>query len=172
MRPISLPIVTSRLKLRPLTRDDLHPVFKILSDRETVAGRSFAKRTVQESDAWLLKRQMDQLEHGISMWAVDHKRIGLIGLCGFFIHGKELEIGYVIKFDYQGQGFGAEAASAALAAACDAGWPVFATIRPSNATSIRVAEKIGLARSDGEQMADLAMYRASLPLTALNVTDR
>ena len=85
------------------------------------------------------------------MWGIE--RAGeLIGFCGFVPAGQaDLELGCVIHHEHQGRGLASEATIATVAAK-RVGLSVFATIRPSNLTSVRVSEKAGLQRT-GEVIA-------------------
>lgn len=90
--------------------------------------------------------------HGLSMWAVELLESSeMVGLCGFFPHKQsdEIEIGYVIKACSWGKGYASEAAVAAVDAVHAAGILIYATIRPGNLGSIRVAERVGL-KADGQ----------------------
>src|SRR5204863_427658 len=80
---------------------------------------------------------------GYGMYVVADRDETVVGFCGFIPRGDRLELGWVVRKPYRGLGFATEAADAAFATARDRG--VFAAIRPDNAASIRVAEKIGLA---------------------------
>lgn len=84
---------------------------------------------------------------GLTMWAVERYLDGLlVGACGLFPQDDQLELAYIIDHRYRRQGYAAEAASAAVAVgrAVRPGWRIYATIRPDNAGSIRVAEIVGL----------------------------
>lgn len=63
------------------------------------------------------------------------------------------ELGYVVREDHWGHGYGTEAARAALEAAPMLGRRVYATIRSANAPSLAVARKIGLVHR-GETIDD------------------
>lgn len=150
MRPRMAPLFTERLTIRPLRLDDLQSVFSILSCGKTSGGHIFEKKTVDEARSWLQKRIRDEEQHGFSMWAVETRAGQVIGFCGFFKHTDGLELGYIIKHEFQNQGFALEAVRASIDAAVAGGYRVFATIRPSNPASIRVAEKAGLRRCPDE----------------------
>ncbi|MEL6996826.1 MAG: GNAT family N-acetyltransferase [Pseudomonadota bacterium] len=147
--------------LRALKAEDLDSVFDILSDPKTVSGRSFKKDTTEQAHNWLSKRNADETKLGYGMWAVEKNPDGVISLCGFFEHDAGVEVGYVVKFEFQGHGFGTEAASAAIIAAKNVGLNVFATTRPSNIASAKVAEENGLVRTGGRiaTCPELDVYR-------------
>jgi RimJ/RimL family protein N-acetyltransferase len=61
--------------------------------------------------------------------------------------GSEIELGYVLASEWT-QGYATEA-SAAVTAALEAGFWIYATIRSTNSASLRVADKLG-HRPDGQ----------------------
>ena len=99
------------------------------------------------------------------MWAVEVLATGeMVGLCGFFPHdgAEETEVGYVIKAPLWGRGYATEATQAAVASALLAGLPLYATIRPWNTGSIRVAERAGLWLDERieDDRGQLLVYRS------------
>lgn len=145
------PIETARLLLRPLTDEDLESVFRILGDPVTTAGVSFGLATREQAQQYLARRRSQEQDLGFSMWAMQSAEANdLIGLCGFSPHdGDEIELGYVVRASEWNQGYATEAASAAVTAALEAGFRIYATIRSTNDASLRVADKLGL-RPDGQ----------------------
>jgi RimJ/RimL family protein N-acetyltransferase len=82
------------------------------------------------------------------MRAVEDHSGQMIGLCGLFPRAsKKAELAYMVKFEFQRKGFGREAVSAIVDQAHAAGLEVFATIRPGNSASQKVAEAAGLVKS-------------------------
>ncbi len=140
-------------------------VFDILSDEETTARVSWRQTSRESASAWLRKRMAAEAEHGLSMWAVEMlKNRELIGLCGFLPRPKDddLELGFVIKACYWGNGYATEAVRAAVGAVVGEERRVYATIRPWNVGSIVVAERAGL-KPDGElqdERGTLIVYRS------------
>lgn len=144
------PIHTQRLVLRALTVDDTDAVFAILGHQPTVANVSFGHTTRAATERYLARRIRDEEDLGFSMWAVQLLgSAALVGLCGFCATDQpmQVELGYVIHADHWGNGYGAEAAGAAVGAAGDHGYDVIATIRPTNKRSLSVAARIGLTRT-------------------------
>ena len=135
---------TDSLTLRPPDMSDAHSAFDVLGCRQTTKGRSFAKNTFGEAKGWLSKRIADRENDGFGWWVIETKDQQAVGFCGFFLRNDELELGYVIKATYQRNGYGREAVEAALAFANLSGFDVYATIRPSNAPSKKVAEQCGM----------------------------
>jgi RimJ/RimL family protein N-acetyltransferase len=137
-------IHTDRLTLRPLEMNDAKSAFEILGCRKTTNGRSFAKETYGEAQVWLSKRVNEWSIDGFGWWAVETQKQQVIGFCGFFLREHVLELGYVIKAEFQGKGYGSEAVGVALSFARSAELSVYATIRPSNVQSKKVAESCGM----------------------------
>lgn len=160
-----VPLSTRRLLLRGLVPGDLDAVFSILGDEETAAGMSWRLRDRTSAAHWLAKRIATEREADLSMWGIESLSAGeLIGLCGFFPHAgeAEVELGYVVKAPWWGDGYATEAAQAAVGAAVQAGHRVYATIRTWNNASMVVAVRAGL-QVDGEVRDDrgtLIIYRS------------
>lgn len=150
---VDLPLVTVRLLLREWTQDDVDAAYALLGDAATM-GRMRSGRADSRDDAavWVSRRMEQQAEHGLTMWAVERRiHSGVIAACGLFPHDDGLELGYIVDHRHVGNGYATEAARAV----CDAARNerpderIFATIRPHNAGSIRVAENLGF-RLGGE----------------------
>ncbi len=98
------------------------------------------------------------------MWAVDRRADDvLVGTCGVFPQETELELAYIISHKHRGKCYAVEAAGLVLDALREASieMPVYATIRPGNYASRRVAEGLGL-RCTAEHTDDrgpLLVYR-------------
>jgi RimJ/RimL family protein N-acetyltransferase len=153
---------SERLLLRPLCLTDLDAVFAILGDAETTAAVSWRQPSRESAAVWLARRLDDQRECGVSMWGVElHSTRQLVGLCGFFPrHVSRWELGYVLHARHWGQGLATEAVSLAVEHARGLGQAIFATIRASNVTSRRVAERAGfrLSKSEPEAPGELLLY--------------
>jgi RimJ/RimL family protein N-acetyltransferase len=97
------------------------------------------------------------------MWAVERRGDDvLVGACGLFPHTDRLELGYIIDHRYRRQGYAVEAARAAVACAqaVRPGRRIYATIRPENEWSLRVAGAVGLVRtgSVADEHGELLVY--------------
>lgn len=160
-----VPLSTKRLRLRGLEQADLEAVHGILGDDEATAHVSWRQPSRASTSEWLEKRIAAERDCGLSMWGIERSNSGeLIGLCGFFPRADEpeIELGYVVKASSWGDGYGTEAVRAAVGAVTQAGYRVYATIRPWNVASIIVAKRAGL-HADGEVRDDrgtLVIYRA------------
>lgn len=109
---------------------------------------------------------------GFGHWALEELRSGeLVGRAGLY-HPPDwpgMEVGWTVAREHWGKGYAPEAARAACEWAHGAlgARRVLSLILPSNAQSIRVAEKLGL-RHEGEHSARgfvVNVYGADLPLT-------
>jgi [ribosomal protein S5]-alanine N-acetyltransferase len=144
-----VPITTDRLRIRALTKEDLVRVFSILGDDTTTATVSWRQPSLDSCRGWLERRIENEAQLVYSFWGVERLHdISLIGPTGYFPHGEELELGYVIRADNWGHGYATEAARAALEASRLIGRRVYATIRSTNVPSLAVAGKIGLVRQE------------------------
>ena len=145
-------VITERLFLRPFHILDAEAMHRVFGDPEVMRFGDGAQ-TKEWVDAWLqtcLERYYQTW--GFGPYAVVEKQFqNVIGYCGLFIfpdiNGKpEVEIGYRLARFAWGQGFATEAASAVRDYAFDVlGLKrLIAMIDPSNLSSIRVAQKIGM----------------------------
>ena len=142
-------IFTARLRLRAFEERDLNAYAAIVSD-ETVTRYLGDGRPLSRADAW---RQMAIFNghwtlRGFGIWAVEHRVSGtFMGRIGcFYPEGwPAFEIGYVLGSQFWGGGYATEGASAALDFARTVCQPdrIVSLIRPENAGSIRVAERLG-----------------------------
>lgn len=145
-RPL-VPIITSRLKVRELSKDDLEPVFDTLRP-ETLGGRVFEKTTVSEAERWLHNRMAEHSELGYSIWGIEKKNSDFVGLCGLIPWEPVPMICYAVRKTFQGNGYGTEAAKAVMERAAEEFGSIVSTVRITNGASIRVAEKIGMRVSE------------------------
>lgn len=155
MSPSTTLIETDRLLLRPLTLDDLDPLYALYSDREIrrffpdgVDGTLTYAETKAELD-WIIDQHYGK--HGFGTWATLYKDTGaFIGRCGLIpwtLDGRfDVEVAYLLDKAYWGQGLATEAAQAIVEYAFG---PLNLTrliclVDPGNAASRRVAQKIGM----------------------------
>ncbi len=154
---IQAPITTKRLILRRLTHDDFDAVRKIHSDPEVmwVYGGVFSEDKTRE----FIQRNLDRYaKDGVAFFAITLMHTGELIGCGGIImqetdQGIELEIGYQVRRDQQGNGYATEMARGCMQHAFESMHAdhIISLIRPDNAPSRRVAEKNGL-RVDREMM--------------------
>jgi [ribosomal protein S5]-alanine N-acetyltransferase len=154
-----LEIETERLKLRPLTMDDVEAIYQIWIDAgvrkylwdDTVISREETSSVIAKSLEYFRAKDF-------GLWAVlprDQERI--IGFCGywFFHEPPQLELLYGIITDQWGKGFAPEAAKAMLRLGFEEfGFQeVIASTDAPNTASVRVMEKLGMSflkRQDSE----------------------
>jgi [ribosomal protein S5]-alanine N-acetyltransferase len=145
-------IETERLRLRPFAADlsDLDALHQIQSDPEHMRyyPHPFSR---EESRAWIQRSLERQERLGYSLWAIEDRDTGeFLGNCGpvpQIVDGiDELELGWSVTPRRGNQGIATEAAAA---------WRdrllgtsgidhLISLVRPENAPSRRVAEKIGM----------------------------
>lgn len=144
-------LTTPRLFLREMTGADLGDMAALLGDPEVMRHYP-APKSREEAQAWIDWNQRLYRERGFGLWAVILRTTGeFIGDCGLTPQRpdgrEEIEIGYHIRADLQGNGYATEAAAACRDYARDVLGVdrVIAIINPANFPSQRVAAKIGLS---------------------------
>jgi len=145
---------TPRLRLRALRLSDLDAYAAMCADEEVMryigAGGPVARETAWRHLAMFLGTWA---LHGHGMWAVERRSDGrMIGRVGFIDppDWPGCELGWLLARDAWGQGYAFEAASAARAFGRQQQGlgEIISLIRPDNAPSIRLAERLG-ARNTG-----------------------
>jgi len=142
---MTLAIDTERLTLR--LRDERDAAWY----RELVAERGEEMPTLEEATARLAKFRDLTIEIGIGALAIRRRAEGdAIGYCALIV-GRcsfdEPEIAYELLRRFHGHGYATEAAQALVDAAAATGrHRLWSTVRPWNAASLRVLDKIGFRR--------------------------
>jgi RimJ/RimL family protein N-acetyltransferase len=146
-------IETDRLILRKMTAEDTEELLRIFSDPRVMASFGGQLFDRDQMEAWVQRNLEHQETHGYGLFSVILKaEERLIGDCGLehmeVDHWPEVELGFDFHSDYWGRGFATEAATAVRDFALEqlALSRLISLIRPGNAASIRVAEKIGMSR--------------------------
>jgi RimJ/RimL family protein N-acetyltransferase len=143
------PLETQRLILRLLRESDLDAYAEMCGDPEVMRYLGDGK-PMSRAEAWRSLALM--LGHwqlrGYGLWAVAERAGGvLVGRVGCWNPEgwPGLEVGWTLRRAFWGRGFATEAARLALAYAfTDLDRPhVLSLIRPENAASIRVAQRLG-----------------------------
>lgn len=149
-----LALETPRLVLRQFVESDVGPLARMYGDAESMRYIG-AGATASREETWRAIGGMlgHWLLRGYGMWAVEERETGsMVGRVGFIDPEgwPGFELGWMIERSRWGRGYAPEAATAALKFARDVlrKERVISLIRPANAASIRVAEKIG-SRHDG-----------------------
>ena len=115
-----------------------------------------APKSRDEAAQWIVWNQANYAEYGYGLWIVETHAGECLGDCGLTwqeVNGRsELEVGYHFRADVQGRGYATEAAGACKNFARDElHVPLLvAIIHPENASSRRVAEKIGMQRLEDD----------------------
>ena len=141
---------TERLRLRQFREADLDQYAAIVADPETMTfmGGPRDRARAWMDIAWCLGHWTLR---GYGLWAAEEKasgaligRIGLLNPEGW----PGLEVGWLVARSHWGRGLATEGARASLAYAFEelGANHVISLIRPDNAASIRVAEKLGETR--------------------------
>lgn len=146
---------TQRLLLREFRGADLDAYAAMQSDAEVMRYIGEGK-TLTRNDSW--RSIAGMLGHwqllGYGMWALEDKSSGtLVGRAGFIDPPgwPGFELGWLLGRPYWGLGFASEAAARCLQYAFEELHRdvVISLIRPANAPSIKVAERLGM-RNTGE----------------------
>ena len=149
-RPVDTILETGRLYLRKMQASDIVALCSIFQN-ETVMYAWEHTFTYGEVEAWIAECIFRYDRDGFSYWAVVTKTgSDLIGVAGIFTEEAEGEkhigVGYIFDNAHWHKGYAYEAASACVRY----GFEVLkldeitAQIRPTNISSIRIAEKLGM----------------------------
>ena len=141
---------TARLRLREFRDDDLDAFAAMNADAETMRyiGTGVPIDRIQTWRSMAMFMGHWDLR-GYGIWAVEERATGaFVGRVGLFNPEgwPGLEVGWLLGPAFRGQGYATEAGAAALDfawASVGAADRVISLIRPANAPSIRVAEKLG-----------------------------
>ncbi len=172
-------ILTSRLRLRPLSITDLEALVDMYADPEVMVGSSgeALARSRQESTEWL--------EHALSTsgpaagfetFRVEERDGGaFLGRCGLRPDRRSpnAELAYAFARRAWGRGIATEAARATIAWGAAAGLTrIVGCVLASNRASQRVLAKVGMVLVADEPTAvgSLLRYQMSLPRTRLSGT--
>jgi len=169
---------TARLILRPPHASDLDAFVEIHEDPEVMRYMTLVGPLSGRVAGWRMLAMLIghwQLR-GYGQWTVFEKTRGqVIGRVGLWNPEgwPGLEVGWVIRRECWGHGFATEAAHEALRFAFEdvRAEYVISLIRPDNARSIRVAQKIGETLQgthvmDGTALSVYGVHRSRVPATA------
>jgi RimJ/RimL family protein N-acetyltransferase len=143
-------LTTQRLILREMTDADLDDMAALLGDEEVM--RYYPRpKTREEAQGWIDWNRGLYSEQGFGLWLMTLAETGeFVGDCGLTVQHvdevAEIEVGYLVRAELQGNGYATEAAAAARDFARDnlGLHRLIAIINPANTPSQRVAAKIGL----------------------------
>ncbi|MEV1130089.1 GNAT family N-acetyltransferase [Agromyces sp. NPDC049794] len=164
-----IPSPTARLRFREMSGADLDDMAGLLGDPEVMQFYPAPKMRDQAGQwiEWNL-RNYDECGHGL--WIVETVDGEFVGDCGLTwqpVNGvRMLEVGYHVRSDLQGLGYATEAAAACRDFARDelGAAELVAIIHPDNAASRRVAEKIGMTRTDDDLVGGIVRTVLSMSL--------
>ena len=144
-------IETYRLVLRPYSLDDVEDVLSYASDPEWARYLGPVPQPYTRADAEaFLASQLSQDRTKRASWAIEYARSAVGGVnIGLDLENRVGTIGYSIARRFWGQGFVTEAADAVIDAsfaACPDLNRIQATTDERNVGSLRVMEKLGMAR--------------------------
>jgi len=164
---------TERLVMRGWRFEDYEPLADILADPAVGAGLG-KPDGLTPHEAWL---DMSVLSahwnlRGFGHWVLEERGSGeFVGRAGLYYppDWPEMEVGWTVAPKHWGKGYAPEAARAACAWAHSelGARRIVSLIAPSNAQSIRVAEKLGetLEGQHSTRGFDLLVYGTDLPLS-------
>ncbi|MHB8542144.1 MAG: GNAT family N-acetyltransferase [Candidatus Acidiferrales bacterium] len=141
---------TERLVLRHMVAGDLDALLTVLGDAKTMKyyPSAFQRDEVTRWIEWCVESYE---ENGYGLYAMVLKKTNaVIGDCGHArqeVDGAtEIEIGYHVLREHWGQGYATEAARGAASYGFETlcATRLISLIRPENAASRRVAEKVGM----------------------------
>jgi RimJ/RimL family protein N-acetyltransferase len=98
---------------------------------------------------WIEWQERNQAEHGFGLWVVETHDGAFVGDCGLTVQDVEgtphVEVGYHLLPATRGQGYATEAARSVRDSAAAHGVDhLVALVRPDNAPSQRVAQRLGM----------------------------
>ncbi len=146
---------TERLYMRQMVYEDLPALKNIMQDEINMKAAYEGIFSDEEITAWIGRHIARYEKLGFGLWAVVLKETGeLIGQCGITLQQWEnremLEIGYLFARCHSGKGYATEAAAACRDYAFYklGAHEVCSMIRDSHIASQRVAERIGMKKTD------------------------
>jgi RimJ/RimL family protein N-acetyltransferase len=162
--PMEYELETERLRMQPWHESDAEALRALKSERGT------GTPAVEDTRAGIARQLAATAETGIALLPVRRREEGdFIGYCGLVVGRatvEEPEIAYELFQRVHGRGYATEAARAVLAAATATGRErLWSTVRPWNAPSLRVLEKLGFARDHvtADDRGDVVWLTRSLP---------
>lgn len=170
-------IDTRRLRLRPLSIEDLEPLAEIWTHPDVARGLITRPRGRADVERLFVAMIHDARRWG--MWAIVHKADdALIGRCGFYAFRGERsivpELAFFLAKPYWGAGLATEAGHACLRHLFRS--PVraraVATVLPDNLASQRVLEKIGMRALRHIAIASVPAILYAIERTGFRADDR
>jgi ribosomal-protein-alanine N-acetyltransferase len=150
--PIPLPIETERLVVRVFRPEsDAEAMLDVYGDPEVMRFIPGGALDLDGVRATLESHARDHATRGLAFWAVVERETGrVIGDVGFGIFQPtgDVELGYTFARSGWGRGYATEAAEACLTAGFEhlSVRRIVAVVDVGNESSLRLAERIGMAR--------------------------
>lgn len=150
---LSPELETERLLLRRYKESDIDMLYKILSDDRLTKYTNFPKYTrleeLQLIKKWINNADNSKYEKWVIVLKDDNTPIGTISVNGMDEYNNYCNIGYVILYDYWGNGYTAEALEKVSDYLLDSGYRLIeCSCNELNVQSSRVMEKAGF-KKDG-----------------------
>lgn len=145
-QPLPQLLATERLLLRPFAITDVAAVHAYAGDAQVCQYLDWGPNTRAETEAYV-DDVASAPPHRVDLAIVERQSNRLIGTVAAEPKGaRRVEVGWVLHRAYWGQGYATEAASELLAfVAADPDVDVIsARVRPDNAQSHRVVQKLGM----------------------------
>ena len=153
------PLLTARLRLRPVAAQDIERLPALLDDWEVVRLTAALPHpfTIEDSKRFVTDQEVRRIEgKGVAL-ALERTIDGVvIGVVGFGLdRGDDPELGYWIGKDFWNQGYATEALQRLIRHLFDTlGYHrIWASFHPDNTASKRVLEKAGLTYAGVETCA-------------------
>ncbi len=170
-------MITARLALREINQNDAPFVLALTNEPsfiEFIGDRGL--RTIADAQRYIETSHWTQYAtHGFGLWLVQLRDTGEpIGVCGLLKRDSlpAPDIGFAFRPPYWSQGYAFEAASFVKALARDVfkAPRLLAIVEPSNAASIRLLTKLGLAYDRMVRLSptasEIALYGVSFDTIA------
>ena len=150
LRGLILPIQTPRLLLREFVDNDLDALCGLVCDRRVTRYMFHLPGAHCDAAGYLRRAMACQVERPRAVWELaiaERASDALIGSCNLTLMAAgEADLGYMLRKDAWGRGFGTETAQTLI----EAGFGqlalarIISTVDVRNRASIRVLEKVGL----------------------------
>lgn len=166
------PLVTSRLVIRPFTREDAPFILRLLNEPsfiEHIADKGV--RTLEQAEAYLAGGPLaSYAAHGFGLWMVQAREDATpLGMCGLIRRDTlpEVDLGYAFLPEWWGRGLAREAAAACVAHGRDRLGlkALLAIVSPGNAPSTRLLDALAFRPEGRMELApgdEVLVYRLAL----------
>ena len=159
---------TDRLAVRPKSFADVEALHAVFADEAVMRYLGGPFETLDRTREFVEAHIRHQQRHGFSMWTLVECASGaVIGDVGFLADADGIELGWRLRRQSWGVGYGTEAAHACLTYGFDRfGFDrVSAYVETANAASVRVVEKLGMqfVRGGADDVPAWAEYAIDRP---------